>query len=869
VAAPGDLDTAFNGTGKTTFRYGMGQDDVLDMLALPDGKTVVAGMSRFGFDSRGVMVRYNPDGTMDNSFGIAGKFVSPVYQFAGFSSAGLTQDGKIIVLSDFNVGRVNTDGTLDTGFGANGIVQLPPGRYSKVKIQPDGKILIAGNDQTSSTCEILLVRLNADGSLDQSFGTGGLFRLENGGRFEQAADIAIDADGSIVAVGSRRIISRIIAFRALIVKLTANGSLDSSFGTNGRAVFTTGTDIGASRVAIQSDGRIVAGGGSFGLTSFFLRCDANGNIDTSFNGTGVVSLPSVQAQFISKMFLQPDGKILAAMNGGLAPTVVVRLTATGALDRTFGSRGMRAVEGIYATAAALRPDGLLALGGREASFFTAGSTRVTDINVVTIDSGGALDTEFGTNGRAVTDVGELFSYNAELLIQPDGKPVSIGALNSDTFYSVGGIGIARYNTDGTRDTTFAGDGATAVNQCLYSGLPPTAALQGGKIVVGCGNLSTHMLVRFNSDGSIDPGFGLNGVSSMVLNNSIPVKIVVQPDGKILSYTSNNFLYRFESGGALDNTFGTEGRIFLPLPDYFNNIRAFIVQPDGKFLLGGYTRIDNTGSNYDLLLARFNPDGSADSGFGSNGVTLFDSGAPYNDYGFVFLLGSDGKITVVGHRTPGGVFSYDTIEAVRFMPDGQLDVEFGQGGFTLLKSNPNNFAEHTGAYSAALQSNGKVIIYGVSNAIGEATTRLDIAGNVDAFWGVNGWSRLANIDASPPLQTQTAMKMDQNGNVVIATSNSQIVLMRRLKTGENGVALIAGRVRTALGRSIINAQISVSDGSTVLQTTYSGANGRYFLRNLPTGQTYTVTVGGRRYTFAQPSVNIALGQDEYGVDFVAN
>src|SRR6266540_155863 len=174
--APGDLDPTFGAGGKVTTVFG-GDSRAYVLVLQPNGKLVAAGVGPNGF----ALARYNPDGSLDTSFGAGGKVTTPI----GAANALVLQpDGKLVAAgsnnispSDFVLVRYNPNGSLDTSFGGDGKVTTAIGfgaRAFALALQPDGKLVAAGMGWTGSTgFESALVRYNPDGSLDTSFGAGG------------------------------------------------------------------------------------------------------------------------------------------------------------------------------------------------------------------------------------------------------------------------------------------------------------------------------------------------------------------------------------------------------------------------------------------------------------------------------------------------------------------------------------------------------------------------------------------------------------------------------------------------------------------------------------------------------------------------
>jgi uncharacterized delta-60 repeat protein len=270
----GALDATFGGDGKVTINFPWSSVDSAEGVAVQrDGKIVVVGSS----DLKSSLARLWPRGGLDRTFGAGGLVVS---EFAVTDSAKAVvplRDGRLIVGGSDYVLRYLSDGTLDTSFGDGGRSVDPPGPAgcSDTVVQPDGKIVCStywiNNDSSSKSIDVGVIRWRADGQPDATFGQGGAVSTnveqaptpDTGGSSEEAYGVALQRDGKIVIAG--RVYSRYTPAYAgdgfLIIRYTSTGALDMAFGEGGivRTLFTGYLD-GATDVAIQSDGKIVAAG---------------------------------------------------------------------------------------------------------------------------------------------------------------------------------------------------------------------------------------------------------------------------------------------------------------------------------------------------------------------------------------------------------------------------------------------------------------------------------------------------------------------------------------------------------------------------------------------------------------------------------
>ena len=274
--ADGSLDNTFSGDGMVTTAVGTGNDVGSCVVLQPDGKIVVGGKIVNGSHYDFGMVRYNSDGTLDAGFGTAGKVVTQFnINSSGPDAITLQSDGKILMaglldgtLADsFAVARYNADGSLDNTFNGNGLLTFVfPGtttsnsRAHSILVQPDGKIVVAGDENSGPTRRNFAVaRLNADGSMDATFGTGGLSTTDFGGDHDEIHTIMLQPDGKIVGAGYCYPGTTMLEFA--IVRYNTNGTLDASFGTAGKIITEMG--VGANQIdaiMLQTDGKMVAVG---------------------------------------------------------------------------------------------------------------------------------------------------------------------------------------------------------------------------------------------------------------------------------------------------------------------------------------------------------------------------------------------------------------------------------------------------------------------------------------------------------------------------------------------------------------------------------------------------------------------------------
>ncbi|MDN3026185.1 delta-60 repeat domain-containing protein [Streptomyces sp. S.PB5] len=361
---------------------------------------------------------------------------------------------------------------------------------------------------------------------------------------------------------------------------------------------------------------------------------------------------------------------------------------------------------------------------------------------------GDLDTGFGRGGYTVTDIGG-WAQEYGMVLQPDGKAVVVGDASAGTV-------VARFNADGTLDTGF-GEGGRTLTDFTGSrlGMRAVALQPDGKIVTAGGVGGNAVVARFNTDGSPDTGFGTGGRTTFDFGSTDWVNAVaIQPDGKIVTvggvqdstYTAGSVVARFNADGSPDTGFGTGGHTVTGFGVY-NGARAVAIQPDGRIVTVGYA---NGGKS---ALERFNADGSPDAGFGTGGHTIMDHFGAW-----VVALQPDGKIVTAGGDGGHAV--------ARFNADGSPDTGFGTGGRTAVDLGLDNWAR-----GMAIQPDGKIITAGFANAsrgsrADTALVRFNADGSPDTGFGTGGHT-VIDLGGAGGDDAAHAVALQPDGKIITA------------------------------------------------------------------------------------------------------
>ena len=401
VALGSSSASAREGRSRTTVDFGEA------LAAGRDGKLVVAGLSSCSGRSF-ALARYTAAGTLDRSFGTGGKVLTRfgAQSFAAARSLAIQRDGKIVAAgyaqgSGFVIARYTVAGKLDRTFGRSGKVLTGFGSRSErssvlaVAIQADGKVVAVGN----SSGRFALARYTLRGSLDRSFGRGGMVVTDFGARNSAGANaVAIQPDGKIVVAGDRA------QQNFALARYNADGTLDRSFGSAGRVVTKVGDGNYASALVVQPDGRLVAAGAADRTVVALVRYRADGTLDPSFGDGGTVVTTAARG---SGLAIQRDRKLVTVGTGrgrsGRNVFVLARFLEDGSFDASFGRGGKLLTAFPFprkavANAVVVRADGRIVVAGRVGG---------RDFGLARYTSSGRLDASFGTGGRVVTDFGSV------------------------------------------------------------------------------------------------------------------------------------------------------------------------------------------------------------------------------------------------------------------------------------------------------------------------------------------------------------------------------------------------------------------------------------------------------------------------------
>ena len=377
------LDDLFGQNGKVSTDF-IGLDDRAYSIALQrDNKILLAGWSHNGSDYDFAVVRYNDNGILDTTFSSDGRLTldfngnnDRIYSISVLNSTRILVAGycgDMNGISDFCLACFDQNGNLDHTFGNSGTVVTRinnnNSRGYTLQIQDDGKILVAGQGYFGPNGDFAIVRYNKEGHIDSTFNAVGIQIIDFDAWNDQALAMAIGTDGKILVSGTS--LNKIV-----LTRLNNNGTMDSSFALNGKLVIDNGAGSGLKNaLAIQQDGKILIAG-TYNGDVMLIRCSENGSVDSSFQSNGLAVVDYGQSlDKGSSISIQNDGKIIVTgktyVNGDYSDFALLRFNKDGSLDSTSSADGKISTEfngyNDWGYANIIQSDGKILVAGESAT----------------------------------------------------------------------------------------------------------------------------------------------------------------------------------------------------------------------------------------------------------------------------------------------------------------------------------------------------------------------------------------------------------------------------------------------------------------------------------------------------------------------
>ena len=375
-----------------------------------------------------------------------------------------------------------------------------------------------------------------------------------------------------------------------VAALAVPGKLDPTFGSGGKVLTQIGDGSAGQAIALQRDGKLVVAGfaGRYGSNTDFevARYTPRGRLDRSFGQKGMVATDFGTYEQAAAVKIQPDGRIVVAgytYTEGSSPqyaVAVARYRRNGSLDSSFGAGGKVVEPGVDFVALVLQRDGKIVVGGQDNRDFAPYRFALYRLN-----HDGSLDTNFGTNGEVTTQFEPYSAGVSGLAIQPDGKIVALGSAGG---HDLDALALARYNRDGSLDTTFGSGGKVFARTGILSQARGTAVvLQGKRRILAAGG---GVLAGFRPNGRLDPSFGLNRGVTRVFGpaGGGATALAMQRDGTIVAVGASpaeNHDYAFGLARFDQNGIPLT-RTATSLSDGNDAAYGLVVQHDGKPVAAG-------------------------------------------------------------------------------------------------------------------------------------------------------------------------------------------------------------------------------------------------------------------------------------------
>ena len=794
----GSLDTSFGSSGWVLTDFGVQYGSIYGIAVQPDGKIVAAGRAWNGADNQCAVVRYLANGSLDSGFGSGGQVISS-FGLKSFECADVAVlgTGKLIVggsgnnasSTGFAAGRLNADGTIDSSFGTAGLafafVQPGVPHYGRsMAVRPDGTYVIAGSSHNGTDYDFAAIRFLANGTVDSGFGTAGHV-LTSLGSFihDQGYKAMIQGDGKLIVAGKTTNASDDFA----LVRYTSAGVLDSTFGTSGKVVtsLSTGSEF-ATGAALQSDGKIVVTGYvTNGSNTDFAAIRYLGDVVIPPAKIGVKVGPLATDPSITDSQATPIS--LGSTELGTPSSRSFTIVNSG--GQTLNVTSITAPTGFSVLNA---PSSVIA--GGSATF----QVRLTATGTGTFSGSVLIANDDATANPFHLPVTGVVTGNAALpeIVVYDG-PNTAGAQILDGQASVLAFGTTTRGSPVTRSITIGNAGGQALAISGITAPVGFTVLSAPASVPASGSVTFQVRLDATAASSYSGNVVINNNDANEASFDFPL------NGNVFVPLSGSLDATFGTGGYTTTSFGSNGQHYG---------RAVAVQTDGKIVLAGSAF---TGTADDFAIVRYNVDGSLDSSFGSSGKVTTPIGIDY-DQATCVAIQTDGKI-LAGGTSSNGV-NYDFALA-RYNTNGTLDSAFGSGGKVTVAVGSG----YDGAQSIIVLADGKIVLGGyASNGSNNdlALLKFTSTGALDTAFGSAG---IVMTDFGGTQDSVNAMLLQSDGKIVAAGSTgtgltNQFALARYNSNGSLDSSFgTAGKVTTAFGSSsdIAYAAILQGDGKIVV------------------------------------------------------
>jgi uncharacterized delta-60 repeat protein len=754
------LDFTFNTTGIGKYQVSNipSSNIIKDGAVQSDGKMVYVGTCNLS----GFMARYDMDGVKDptfNQYGFLKIGMSP-------QTLAIQNDGKIVVAGLNNVRRVLSNGVFDSSFTMTSISYNAQNMNIKhIIFQTDSKIVLSGFISNGIDNDFAVARLNSDGSLDATFDADGILIIPMSLTNDQAYSNKIQADGKIVVFGETQTItgsgtSINVSYTIALVRVNTDGSLDTTFGTNGKVINVVGRCVSGE---VLTDGRLI----SIGNTAI-ARFTILGTLDTTLNGTGKLSFSNPLSvsgtitinsvpNLLKSILLSDESLLISGSNNGYK---VVKLTVNGStyLPTLFS---ITPISTDYSTFLTQRFDGKFVTGG----YSNDGTSNILSVQQILLNNDGSTDTMTTLDLYLSKDYASYWSGN---ILQLNDQSYLVPTNDQN-----GNLTIIKILSNGIRDMSFGNFGVLRLGQTWNTRI---YMLSDGKIILN----DYTSLYKMDVNGVLDVSFGSAGVldlSISYVNTGVGINniedFIISNDNKFLlacdynNATTNNdrtAVIKLNTDGTFDSSFANNGMFQYSFSGNQSNFAEYptaICQDNNNKIVLCSVYIPQYSNPQSIYISKLNSDGSFDTSFGSNGIYVYD--ATYANTFVTKITSNFNNAYLLSYYNNDPLSSTHTL---KINNNGGIDTTFGSNGVV----------DASGAYYfyMALQSDGKILKGGEKNKQ-FSIIRYNADGSVDNTFGMNGelntsidfYSTISNflIQADGKLQ---AIGSSFNGNRELLT-----------------------------------------------------------------------------------------------------
>jgi uncharacterized delta-60 repeat protein len=767
LMAEGSLLTTFGNQGvirDSNFHSLMPDEKIAGVVAKPGGGFFVSGTVFSGRANVGVVVAYLNDGNLDKQFGKDGKAFVPLGQGNEWQTdLALQPDGKIVVAgfvrdstlqatSRIALSRLNSNGSIDPNFGRDGVVIKEMAFHASptaIAVRTTGEILVYGEGAN----QLHLIQFLPNGSIDIGYGENGIRSIDVVD--VAASDMLLLQDGSTIISASAKVSEG--NYDAQVYRVSATGALDSNFGQGGKLQMQVAINVQNNfyelplPLASTNDGNFILAGTFRDDNShdfFAAKLTTSGNLVNGFGSNGVTTIDVngtagtavhdivVGSNGIAGFGYIPDGDGIAA----------AWLTADGVLQQTH--RVDRLIDSEYFGSAVLA--GQRIVFGTTSVPLTSNSPARSfdqDLQLVAFDvAKSQLDDRFGSAGAVTTNTRSVWSRSRALgsIELPSGQvlvAIEDGLTNQAAERP---LFLKRYTAQGRLDTTFGDNGKKEVLKYLnYVGnLEPKFISTSSGLFLVVVNATQLQIAKLGNDGNFDITWGNAGWLTWDFSNHLTYlqDVLVEENaiyfGGIAGAFTSYRIGKLDLSGALQPSFGIGGLSEIPVRGNFSGSGIQLSLSADRIVALIANHPDDSG--FAVSLVAFNMTGQIDTSFGTGGrkLTGITTGASL-DLGRDVLTLPDANLLVFGKQTS---FGGGNTVLERYLPNGQIDTNFGVSGSVQLEDGPFTQVAST----VAVDSKGRIVVlrtFVVGLESITAVTRFNANGVLDSAFGASGTSQL--------------------------------------------------------------------------------------------------------------------------------